>query len=423
MSESILLQEPVRRPLALPTSSLFIGASEVVETLRKAGFEAFLVGGSIRDLVMGEDASDCDIATNAPPKKVQKLFRKTVPVGIQFGTVMVLLNDHEYEVTTFRADGRYEDGRRPSSVSFSQKITDDLERRDLTINGLIYDPIAEEVVDYTRGLEDIDNRCIRTIGAPSDRFGEDRLRMLRAVRFAARLGFTLTGSTAQAIRDLAPCIVEVSVERIQQELLKMFKTHPTASTQLLFESGLMDVILPGTQEHATTITKWMRALAEQTRWTTYTTLATLFACIAPKEVEAQLKSFKFSNAYITRVSTVVQQHIELKGYTGWSQTQRKRFLRQPFIQDIVDVGTARAVDEEAFQAGVQQAKTELQNWTQEQLSPVKLLTGDDLKELQIPPGRVYKDILDALEEEQLEERIHTQEEALQWLQTHYPQWF
>lgn len=421
MSNS-LLDEPVRRPLRLPDNALFEGAAEVVSTLREAGHDAFLVGGAIRDLVLGDTPADCDIATSATPQETQKLFRRTVPVGIEFGTVMVLLNDNEYEVTTFRADGRYEDGRRPSTVSFSSHITDDLERRDLTINGLIYDPIHQEVVDYTCGLEDIDAERIRTIGEPEDRFGEDRLRMLRAVRFASRLGFVLAPETLQAIQTLAPHITEVSVERIQQELLKMLARTPAASVELLEVTGLFQQIFPQATTDRAMMLPMLCAL-ETSPWNTATALAVSLFGASHEALEAHLGALRLSNDLQRATQVILQQQGALEAFEAQTIATQKRFLRQPHIEGILKLGEARVAVGDLSAAPVAAARQKLATWTQEQLSPPKLLDGNALIKMGMRPGPQFKSILDALEEAQLLEQLNTKEDAISWLHQTYPDAF
>ena len=196
-------------------------AVEILERLRGEGFQAFLVGGCVRDLVMGVDPKDYDISTDATPEQVVRLFPESLTVGAQFGVVIVPREEGNVEVATFRSDGRYTDGRHPSEVRYSKTPQQDVLRRDFTINGLLYDPLKEQVLDYVGGQADIRARRVRTIGDPYERFSEDRLRMLRAVRFAARLKFTLDAAAEEAIQKQAAEIRQVSAERVRDEILKI----------------------------------------------------------------------------------------------------------------------------------------------------------------------------------------------------------
>ncbi|NOZ02624.1 MAG: CCA tRNA nucleotidyltransferase, partial [Deltaproteobacteria bacterium] len=222
----------------------FQGARWVVEVLREAGNDAWIVGGAVRDLIMGLRPVDFDIATSARPEAVMALFRRTVPVGVQFGVVRVLWKDMEYEVATFRSDHGYSDGRRPDAVVFTD-LARDVGRRDFTMNGLILDPETGDVTDLVGGLEDIEAGLIRAIGVADRRFEEDRLRPLRAIRFAAQTGFEIEKNTLEAISDSAPGTDAVSSERVRDELSKMLASNRPGKGLCLAEStGVLPIILP-----------------------------------------------------------------------------------------------------------------------------------------------------------------------------------
>jgi poly(A) polymerase len=196
-------------------------AQEIVATLQHAGFAAFWVGGCVRDFLLGREPQDFDIATDAKPEQVEKLFSKTIPVGRKFGVVIVVEGGQQFQVATFRAEADYQDGRRPEKVVFANAEAD-ASRRDFTVNGLFYDPLTQKIHDWVGGEKDLRAKIIRTIGAPAERFGEDHLRLLRAVRFAARLGFEIEPKTFAAIQALAPKIKIISAERVREELIKLF---------------------------------------------------------------------------------------------------------------------------------------------------------------------------------------------------------
>ncbi len=419
MTQHPLRSEPLRQHLTLPNQDIFRQASLVVSQLREAGYQAFLVGGVIRDSLMGSIPKDCDITTNALPKDVVKLFPRTVPVGIQFGTIMVLQEGHHFEVTTFRADGRYEDGRRPTSVSFSQHITDDLERRDLTINGLIYAPEEQEVIDYTGGLEDIKQRLIRTIGPPQDRFHEDRLRMLRAVRFASRLSFQLDTETFAAIRERAHHLPDVSVERIQQELLKILTCcYPARGILLLEETGLLPQIIPELPDHNAAVHRLLH-YESLNQPNEDLALALLLADLSSKQAEQILRGLRFPGKNITKVAVLLEQQQKLQQYCEQSKADRKRFLRQPHLKEILEVGSILKYTKKIPTNALSQALTEQQDWSHDELSPAILLDGHRLKQCGYPPSSAYKTILTHLEDEQLQGNITTLDQALAWLQEHY----
>ncbi len=219
-------------------------AVAVVRRLRGAGHEAFLVGGCVRDIVRGVTPQDFDIVTAARPEQVRTLFARTVPVGARFGVVLVIEGGHPYEVATFRVETGYDDGRRPSQVAFAT-AEEDVRRRDFTVNGLLMDPETGRIIDYVDGRRDIERRLIRTIGNPMERFAEDHLRMLRAVRFTAVLGFMIDPESLAAIRRQAPAILRISAERIREELNRIFTSgRAREGMELLDESGLLQEILP-----------------------------------------------------------------------------------------------------------------------------------------------------------------------------------
>ena len=219
-------------------------ARDVVERLRAQGHVAYFAGGCVRDLVRGEIPKDFDIATDARPEQVQKIFSRTYAVGAHFGVIVVLENGFQFEVATFRSDGVYLDGRRPTEVHFSS-AEEDAKRRDFTINGMFFDPEKNEVIDFVGGRADLEAKLIRAIGDPAQRFAEDRLRVLRAVRFATVLGFTIDPATWKALQQAAPQINEISAERIREELVRIFLSpNRVRGWDLLDESGLLRAILP-----------------------------------------------------------------------------------------------------------------------------------------------------------------------------------
>jgi putative nucleotidyltransferase with HDIG domain len=219
-------------------------AAEIVARLQSAGFAAFWVGGCVRDFLIGREPQDFDIATDAKPEQVEKLFRKTIPVGKKFGVIIVVEGGHQFQVATFRAEADYQDGRRPEKIVFANAEAD-ASRRDFTVNGLFYDPLTKKIHDWVGGEKDLRAKIIRTIGKPEERFGEDHLRLLRAVRFAAQLNFEIEAKTFAAIKSFAPKIKLISAERIRDELLKLFSPpHAARGLVLLRESGLLEHILP-----------------------------------------------------------------------------------------------------------------------------------------------------------------------------------
>ena len=226
--------------------SLLSGAVTVVKKLYDQGHKAYFAGGAVRDLLLGNTISDIDIVTCASPQKIEQLFSKTISVGKKFGVMIVVVDSINYEVATFRQESGYGDGRHPSKVSFTDKIPQDAERRDFTVNAIFLNPLTEELIDFVQGKQDLDSRLIRTVGSPAKRFAEDKLRVIRAVRLASQLGFEIDRETYKEIQVYASQILpQVSWERIRDELLKILTgPHPADGIQLLLDSGILQAILP-----------------------------------------------------------------------------------------------------------------------------------------------------------------------------------
>ncbi len=218
-------------------------AKFILDTIHNAGFEAYIVGGCVRDAVLGKEPSDWDITTNALPSDVKKLFRRTIDTGIEHGTVTIMLGKEGYEVTTYRIDGKYEDSRHPSEVTFTRDLVEDMRRRDFTINAMAYND-EEGLVDKFGGIEDLNKRTIRCVGEPRERFSEDALRIMRAVRFAAQLDYDIEKDTMEAIKELAPTLEKISAERIQTELVKLLVSDHPEKIKTAYELGITAVVLP-----------------------------------------------------------------------------------------------------------------------------------------------------------------------------------
>jgi tRNA nucleotidyltransferase/poly(A) polymerase len=340
-------------------------------------------------------------------------------VGIQFGTVLVLLKGKHFEVTTFRAEGRYEDGRHPSAVTYSNSITEDLERRDLTINGLIYDTRCREIIDYTDGLRDIQRRIVRSIGSPYLRFDEDRLRMLRAVRFAARLDFALESETKEAICQLAPLIRSVSAERVQQELFKILQCpYPARGIALLDDTGLIELMLPSLGDIGL-ICQRLKLYESRSHRDLIIALCLLLADLNSSQVTEVTSALRLSNAHNDKLSICLSQQDYLHNFPNLPIHEQKRFLRQAEISDIIELGSILSHWQYPDADSVALAVQMLSTWPMTELRPLRLLTGDDLKKLRYPPGPHYKDILIALENMQLAGAITNRTQALEWLELNY----
>ena len=277
----------------------------IIKTIEDNGYEAYAVGGCVRDSILGRNPDDWDITTSARPEQIKSLFKKTIDTGIKHGTVTVMMNHTGYEVTTYRIDGEYKDGRHPESVEFSAKLVDDLKRRDFTINAMAYNE-SNGFVDEFNGIEDLNNHVIRCVGNPIERFSEDALRMMRAIRFSAQLGFDIDSKTYAAIVELAPAIRQVSMERVQVELAKTimsdnpFYVKQYEQTGLLRENlSYMDEILSGK------LVKNAMAMLKYAPKSTVLRYAAIFNMGEPDRVKAELKALKLDNYTVDTVTKLV----------------------------------------------------------------------------------------------------------------------
>jgi poly(A) polymerase len=406
---------------------------EVVRQLTEAGFTAYWAGGCVRDLLRGEDPNDYDVATNATPEQVRRLFgrRRTVPVGESFGVIIVLgrKEQGQIEVATFRTEENYADGRRPEKVAFCSP-EEDAFRRDFTINGMFYDPLTETVHDFVGGQADLEARVIRAIGEPHDRMNEDKLRMLRAVRFASVLDYSLDEATARAVADMAHQIVVVSAERIAQELRKMLQDrHRARAVRLCRELQLLEVILPEVIE--TTVRhseeRWQQVLELLARLgnaSFETALAALLRDVpAPAgqrgddvhhgTVRAACRRLKLSNLETGRVCWLSERRGAFDDASQMSTAELKRLAAEPGFRDLLHLErTAAAVEGKALRA-FEFVDVFLERTPPEEIDPPPLVTGSDLIQLGLSPGPRFKALLTALRDAQLNGEISTHEEALE----------
>ncbi len=384
----------------LPSNPLREGALALVRSLRAHGHEAVWAGGCVRDMVLGLTPKDYDIATAAKPEEVLSIFPKAIPVGIQFGVVRVLHLGHMYEIATFRADGDYEDGRRPTGVRWAS-AREDVLRRDFTMNGLLHDPIGDETIDFVGGREDIAARLIRAIGDPEARFAEDHLRVLRALRFAARFGFTIEDATWTQVTAFAERVVAVSVERIREELERLLTEGGAArGLGLLVDSGVGRAVLPGLD--LTIPARHFRGLGgcdPEVGW------GLLLAHAPETEVVPRMEALRHSRQRARLVGDVVSVAQTLRGYRQLGLAARKRLLRREGAMAALTVAAAEGVD-------VSEARSDRARFGDAELRPPALLDGKDLSAAGHRPGPLFKAALEAVETAQLEARVTTREEAL-----------
>jgi poly(A) polymerase len=428
-------------------------AVEIVQRLRAEGFQAYLVGGCVRDLVMGREPKDYDISTDATPDQVVKLFPDSLTVGAQFGVVVVPREAGNVEVATFRSDGRYADGRHPDEVRYARTPEEDVRRRDFTLNGLLYDPLHEQVLDYVGGQADIQARRIRTIGDPLLRLHEDRLRMLRAARFAARFGFNLDPATLDAVRKLAPQIHGVSPERVRDEILKILtEGQARRGFELLDGAGLLQEVLPEVKrlqgvaqppEFHPEGDVWIHTLLmlEQMRSPTPTlALGVLLHDVGKPptfsfrerirfdnhvEVGAKMAEeicgrLRLSSCDRERVVELVRHHLRFKDFPRMRRSTQLRFLRMGGFEDHLELHRLDCLASHGDLTNYELARRMREETPLEEIRPAPLLRGDDLIAQGYTPGPLFKKVLQAVEDAQLEGRIHTREDALQLVAEQFP---
>ena len=422
-------------------------ALEIVRTLRAAGHTALFAGGCVRDMLRKVPPHDYDVVTDARPEQVRALFRKTFEVGAQFGVMLVLLEDVTFEVATFRSDNAYEDGRRPTSVTFSTPEAD-AQRRDFTMNGLFYDPLGERVLDYVGGRTDIERSVVRCIGDAAARFGEDKLRMLRAIRFASNLGYEIEAGTFRAIQQMASQIAVVSAERIRDELIKIF-THPRAGRglRLLDASGLLAVVLPevaamkgceqppqfhpegdvfvhtclmmdGLNEPSVTLA-FATLLHDVGKPPTFQRAPDRIRfnehdAVGARMTETVLRGLRFPNDLIERITACVENHMTFRNATQMRKARLKRLLARRTFADELELHRLDCIGSHGDLRNFEFLKKVAVEIPPEVAAPMPLINGHDLLAMGVKPGPELGVILSEARELQLEEKLHTGDEALAW---------
>ena len=425
-------------------------ATEIAHRLTDAGFRALFAGGCVRDLLLGKDPTDYDVATSATPEQIIALFKRTVPVGVAFGVVRVLSrgdNPLQVEVATFRSETGYSDGRHPDKVSFTTEV-EDVKRRDFTINGLLFDPLKQEVLDYVQGQRDLERKLIRAIGDPKLRLAEDQLRMLRAVRFAAKLGFEIEGATFGAIKDNAAKIGTVSAERIRDELNKMLTgPNPRRAFELLKQSRLLKHILPeidvmeGVRQspeyhpEGDVWTHTLTLLGQLDEAPLTLALGALFHDVGKpptfqisdrirfndhERVGAEMtglimQRLKYSNEEIERVVSLVRRHMTFKDVPNMRSATLKRFLRQDHFDEHLALHRLDCLASHGELSAYEFCAARMARESDASLRPKPLITGDDLIALGLKPGPGFKSILREVEDRQLEGALTDKEAAVRFV--------
>jgi tRNA nucleotidyltransferase/poly(A) polymerase len=388
-------------------------ALEIVQKLRAANFEALWAGGCVRDQLLGIEPKDYDVATSAPPDEIRNLFgrRRTRPIGAAFGVVTVLgpRAAGQIEVATFRSDAAYSDGRHPDSVSFTD-AEHDAQRRDFTINGLFFDPISNDVVDYVDGQRDLEARIIRAIGNPRLRFGEDKLRMLRAVRFAAAFQFSVEPRTMEAVREMAPDLTSVSAERIGMEVRRMLvDSNRAVAVTLLRESNLLWQVLPELSTIADDA--WQQTLERLARLrkpTLSLALAALLLSVDDADISEIGRRLRYTNKEIDRAEWLVNRlhTVAHAPATPWPKLQR--ILTHDGASELLALyGSISEPDDTALAFC-----RERLGWPPEKLNPPALVDGADLIGHGLTPGPQFSDLLEQIRDAQLDGEISTRKDAL-----------
>jgi poly(A) polymerase len=432
-------------------------ANSVCDTLIRNGHQAFLVGGCVRDLLLSRTPADYDITTDATPDRVLQLFPDGVAVGAQFGVILIPRGEHKVEVATFRSDIGYSDGRHPDQVVFSSTPQEDVQRRDFTINGLLLRHDANEVVDYIGGRADLEAGILRTIGEPARRFTEDKLRILRAIRFAARFGFAIDPATFEAIRSHAAQINVVSAERIRDELTKLL-TEGTArhGFELLDESSLLRHLLPeiavmkgveqppqfhpegdvwihtllmlgGLPAGVSPTLAWGVLLHDVGKPPTFRPASQTgdrirfdgHVDVGVPMAAAICKRLRFSNEETAQILALVANHMKFKDVEQMRLATLKRFVRQALFEEHLQLHQLDCLSSNNRLDSYDFVRKFLVETPAEQVRPPRLLTGDDLQSLGYTPGPRFSQILQALEEAQLEGAISNKIEALSYVQNHF----
>ncbi|HVO67886.1 MAG TPA: HD domain-containing protein [Syntrophales bacterium] len=424
-------------------------AISIVRRLQDAGYETYFVGGCVRDLLRDVEPGDYDIVTAARPDEVCSLFPHTVTVGISFGVVLVVEEGHSYEVATFRTERDYKDGRRPSQVEFSS-AEGDVRRRDFTVNALLMDPVTGDIIDYVDGRRDIENRLIRTIGSPEERFAEDHLRMLRAVRFAANLGYDIDVETFNALKKHISSISRISTERIRDELTKLLtRGGARRGMEILAETGLLAEVLPEVNalrgvdqpprfhpegdvwEHTLRMLDLLpsgEGVENVTRlaWSIVThdigkarTRSENESGIhfyghvreGEKIAEAIMRRLRFSRADMEVILNLIHYHMLFMNVTDMRPNRLKRFLRMPDFSLHLELHRLDCLGSHGSLESYEFCRSKLEEIEDEEMHPPRLLNGNDLIGMGFTPGPLFSEIMSSIEDAQLDGEISTSDEA------------
>ena len=444
-------------------------ATEIVRALRERGHQAYFAGGCVRDLLLGRAPADYDVSTDATPQQVMQIFPQTFAVGEQFGVVLVpqsggatgVLARHAahrngaVEVATFRSDMGYSDGRHPDEVRFSKDPREDVERRDFTINGMMLDPVTNQILDFVGGRDDLKAGIVRAIGDPERRFAEDKLRMLRAVRFAARFDYKIDPATMEAIQKLAPKIHQVSSERVREELTKLLtEGRARRAFELLDASALLPEVLPeiaamkGVEQppqyhpegdvfvHTLLLLEklpagcsktlaWGALLHDVGKPPTFRLAPDRIRFDGHVEIGVKMaaeicRRLRFSNDETDQILALVDNHMRFADVQRMKQSTLKKFLRLPAFEEHLELHRIDCLSSHGQLDSYEYSRDQLQSIPPEAIRPTPLITGQDLIEAGYEPGPRFKEVLAAVEDAQLEGRLASREAAIEYVRREFP---
>jgi len=436
-------------------------AISIVRSLQEAGYQAYFVGGCVRDMILGREPADYDVATDATPDQVMQIFPETYAVGAKFGVVLVPAPSHNanenevVEVATFRSDVGYSDGRHPDQVRYSKDPREDVERRDFTVNGLLLDPVKDEVLDFVGGRKDLNAGIIRAIGEPERRFAEDKLRMLRAVRFAARFGYTVEPLTFAAIQKLAPQIHQVSRERVRDELTKMLTEGQARGAFLMLDqTGLLREVLPeisamkGLEQppqfhpegdvfvHTLLLLDklpqpcpptlaWGALLHDVGKPATFRLAPDRIRFDGHVDVGLKMtqeisRRLRFSNDDAAQILALVGNHMRFAQAQQMKESTLKKFIRMPHFEEHLELHRMDCQASHGDLTSFNFVRERMIAMPAEVMRPAPLITGDDLIDAGYSPGPQFKEILAAIEDGQLEGRLRDRDAAIKFVRQQFP---
>jgi len=433
-------------------------ANSICDTLIRNGFQALLAGGSVRDLLLGRTPADYDVTTNATPEEAMELFPESVAVGAQFGVILIPADGHKVEVATFRSDAGYSDGRHPDKVIYAKSAEEDVQRRDFTVNGLLMRHDTGEILDFVGGRADLQAGIIRAIGEPGRRFEEDKLRMLRAVRFATRFGFEIEAETFRAIRKHVGMIHQVSAERIRDELTKLLTEGAAGNGfRLLDQSGLLEKVLPeiaamkgveqppqyhpegdvwvhtclmldGLSTGSSATLAWGVLLHDVGKPPTFRPISETgdrirfdgHVEVGVKMAEEICRRLRFSNDDTEQILALVKHHMRFAHVAQMKESTLRKFLRMPGFEEHLELHRMDCQSSHGDLTSYKFVKEKIASIPPEKMRPVPLLTGDDLIAAGYAPGPGFKEILSAVEDGQLESRLQSKDDAMEFIRREFP---